>query len=80
MRVELVPWLSFLGGGGWLGGEGKKARLGLGGCLREKGGFAAGGVAEEEDGYCWCGVHGQLHIDAFTGFKSPLLAGADYVN
>ena len=58
---------------GLVGGEGKE---GKGGCLREKGRFAAGGVAEEEDGYCWCGVHGHLIIDAF---ESPLLRGADYV-
>ena len=31
--------------------------------VREKGGFAAVGVAEEEDGYCWRLVHGQVSGD-----------------
>lgn len=53
---------------------GRGGEEGKGRCLREKGRFAAGGVAEEEDGYCWCGVHGQLHIDAFTTYRLQVSA------
>lgn len=52
-RMEEAPWLSFLGGGGFV----RLGFLGVKEYIREKGRFAAVWVTEEEDCACWCVVH-----------------------
>lgn len=60
-RMELAPWLSFLASMLSVA-YGKDVGM----FVREKGGFAAVGVAEEEDRDCWWVVHIQLPTDNFT--------------